>query len=176
MSGKNTPYINFWNWHSNHSKSDEFARKKSIIIHDLNWCQKLPGIILVNSTNFILKNILVKVPFWAKTMVPYESRKREKIHISYIVHRRKISLTESRGSRSFFILKSGVHFSFWARLNFSYLLRPTSSEFYRKGQMVRILVFHLFSTTFGSSFIPPWSLYRPFTAISISFPPCGDMN
>ena len=92
MSGKNTPYINFWNWHSNHSKSDEFARKKSIIIHDLNWCQKLPGIILVTSTNFILKNILVKVPFWAKTMVPYESRKREKIHISYIMHPRKISL------------------------------------------------------------------------------------
>ena len=37
--------------------------KKSIIIHDLNWCQKLPGIILVTSTNFIFKNILVKVPF-----------------------------------------------------------------------------------------------------------------
>ena len=101
LSGKNASYVNFWNWHSNHSKSDEFARKKSIIIHDLNWCQKLPGIILVTSTNFILKNILVKVPFWAKTMVPYESQKREKIHISYIVHPRKISLTESRGSRSF---------------------------------------------------------------------------
>ena len=78
-----------------------FLRKKSVIIHDLNWCQKLPGIILVTSTNFILKNILVKVPFWAKTMVPYESQKRERIHISYIVHPRKISLTESRGSRSF---------------------------------------------------------------------------
>ena len=47
----------FWNWHSNHSKSDEFARKKSIIIHDLNQCQKLPCIILVTSTNFILKRI-----------------------------------------------------------------------------------------------------------------------
>ena len=75
--------------------------KKSIIIHDLNWCQKLPGIILVTNTNFILKNILLKVPFLAKTMVPYESRKREKIHISYIVHPRKIPLTESRGSSSF---------------------------------------------------------------------------
>ena len=91
-------------------KSDEFARKKSIIIHDLNWCQKLPGIILITSTNVILKNILVKVPFWAKTMVPYESQKREKIHISYIVYPRKILLTESRGSRSFFILKSGVFY------------------------------------------------------------------
>ena len=145
MSGKNTPYINFWNWHSNHSKSDEFARKKSIIIHDLNWCQKLPDIILVTSINFILKNILVKVPFWAKTMVPYESWKREKIHISYIVHPRKISLTESRGSKSFFILKSGVHFSFLAYLNFSYILRPTLSEFYRKGRRCKILIFNFFN-------------------------------
>ena len=125
MSGKNIPYMNFWNWHSNHSKLDEFTRKKSIIIHDLNWCQKLPGIILVTSRNFILKNILVKVPFWAKTMVPYESQKREKIHISYIVHPRKISLTESRGSRSFFILKSGVHFSFRPFFNFAYSMTPT---------------------------------------------------
>ena len=31
----------------------------------------MPGIILVTSINFILKNILVKVPFWAKMMVPY---------------------------------------------------------------------------------------------------------
>ena len=125
MNGKNTSYINFWNWHSNHSKLDEFARKKSIKIHNLNWCQKLPGIIVVTSTNFIFKNILVKVPFWAKTMVPYESQKREKIHISYIVHPRKISLTESRGSRSFFILKSGVHFSFRQFFNFAYSMTPT---------------------------------------------------
>ena len=149
MSGKNTPYINFWDWHSNHSKSDEIARKKSIISHDLNWCQKLPGIILVTNTNFIFKNILGKVSFWAKTLVPYESRKREKIHISYIVHLRKISLAESRGSRSFFILKSGVHFSFWARLNFAYLLRPTSSEFYRKGRRCKILIFKFFQPLFG---------------------------
>ena len=50
-------------------------------------------------------DLLVKVPFWAKTMVPYESQKREKIHISYIVHPRKISLTESRGSSSFLYQK-----------------------------------------------------------------------
>ena len=50
--------------------------------------------------------------FSIKKFLIYESQKREKIHISYIVHPRKISLTESRGSRSFFILKSGVHFSF----------------------------------------------------------------
>ena len=147
MNGKNTPYINFWNWHSNHSKSDEFARKKSIIIHDLNWCQKLPGIILVTSTNFIWKNVLVKVPFWAKTMVPYESRKREKIHISYIVHPRKISLTESRGSRSFFIIKSGVHFSFWAIFNFACILYlPNVNELSRQRGRCLILIFHCFHT------------------------------
>ena len=58
-------------------------------------------------------------------MVPYESQKREKIHISYIVHPRKISLTESRGSRSFFILKSGVHFSFQLFFNFAYSMTLT---------------------------------------------------
>ena len=58
-------------------------------------------------------------------MVPYESQKREKIHISYIVHPRKISLTESWGSRSFFILKSGVHFSFQPFFNFAYSMTPT---------------------------------------------------
>ena len=134
MSGKNTPYINFWNWHSNHSKSDKFARKQLKIVHDFNWCQKLPGIILVTNTNFIFKNILVKVPFWVKTSVPYESRKREKIHISYIVHLRKISLSESRGSRSFFILKSGVHFPFWAIFNLTYRVPETlKSHLLQKG-------------------------------------------
>ena len=124
-------------------------RKKSIIIHDFSWCQKLPGIILVTNTNFIFKNILVKVPFWVKTSVPYESQKREKIHISYIIHPRTISLTESRGSRSFFILKSGVYFSFWAHLNFAYLLRPTLSELYRKGRRCKILIFNFFQPLLG---------------------------
>ena len=156
MSGKNTPYINFWNWHSNHSKSDEFARKKSIIIHDLNWCQKLPGIILVTSTNFILKNILVKVPFWAKTIVPYESQKREKIHISYIVHPRKISLTESRGSRSFFILKSGVHFSFWAIFNFAYKYLAPLTELSRQRGRCWILIFPFFHTLWVLVSCPPF--------------------
>ena len=155
MSGKNTPYMNFWNWHSNHSKSDEFARKKSIIIHDLNWCQKLPGIILVTSTNVILKNILVKVPFWAKTMVPYESQKREKIHISYIVHPRKISLTESRGSRSFFILKSGVHFSFWPFFNFAYSMPAKCKRIVPTKGPMDDFDFPFFSYTRVPSFMPP---------------------
>ena len=149
MSGKNTPYINFRYWHSIHSKSDEFARKKSIMIHDLNWCQKLPGINLVTNTNFILKNILVKVPFWAKTMVPYESQKKEKIHISYILHPRKISLTESRGSSSFFILKSGVHFSFWAIFNFAYIVTPTLNWLSRWKGTRLILIFTYFHTLGG---------------------------
>ena len=139
MSGKNTPYINFWNQHSNYSKSDEFAWKKSIIIKADIWHQKLHFIIFVANRNFIFVNILIKIPFQAKTLVLYESQKREKIHISYIVHPRDISLTESRGSSSFFILKSGVRFSFWAFLNFTYLLRPTLSEFSRQGGRSMIL-------------------------------------
>ena len=115
----------------------------------------MPGIILVTSTNFILKNILVKVPFWAKTMVPYESQKREKIHISYIVHPRNISLTESRGSSSFFILKSGVRFSFWACLNFAHLLRPTLSELSRWGGRSRILMILISQTLLALLSCPP---------------------
>ena len=49
----------------------------------------------------------------------------------------------------FFILKSGVHFSFWAHLNFSYLLRPTLSEFYRKGRRCKILIFNFFQPLLG---------------------------
>ena len=55
LSGKNASYVNFWNWHSNHSKSDEFARKKSIMTHALFWSQKLPFMVLMTNTNFVLK-------------------------------------------------------------------------------------------------------------------------
>ena len=156
MSGKNTPYINFWNQHSNYSKSDEFARKKSIIIKAHIWHQKLPFIIYVANRNFTYKNISIKIPFRAKTLVPYESQKREKIHISYIMHPRNISLTESRGSSSFFILKSGVHFSFWAFLNFAYLLTPTLSEFSRQGGRSMILVTLVSHTLLALVLGPPF--------------------
>ena len=106
-------------------KLANLREKKSIIILGHIWCQKLPFIIFVANRNFIFINISIKIPFRAKTLVPYESQKREKIHISYIVHPRKISLTESRGSRSFFILKSGVHFSFRQFFNFAYSMTPT---------------------------------------------------
>ena len=41
---------------------------------------------------------------------------RQKIHSSKTVHPKRISLTESRGNGSFFILKSGVQFWFRALL------------------------------------------------------------
>ena len=156
MSGKNTPYINFWNQHSNYSKSDEFARKKSITIKAHIWRQKLPFIIFVANRHFIFKNISIKIPFRAKTLVPYESQKREKIHISYIMHPRNISLTESRGSSSFFILKSGVHFSFWACLNFAHLLQPTLSEFSRQGGRSMVLITLVSDTLLALVSCPPF--------------------
>ena len=82
-------------------------------------------------------------------MVPYESRKREKIHISYIVHPRKIPLTESRGSSSFFILKSGVRFSIWPFLNFCYRVIENSKEFCGKGRRCKILIFSFFQPLWG---------------------------
>ena len=152
---KNAPWFNFWNLHSNHSKSDEFARKKSIIIKAHIWHQKLPFIIFVANRNFIFINISIKIPFRAKTLVPYESQKREKIHISYIVHPRKISLTESRGSRSFFILKSGVHFSFWAIFNFAYKYLAPLTELSRKRGRCWILIFPFFHTLWVLVSCPP---------------------
>ena len=156
MSGKNTPYINFWNQHSNYSKSDEFARKKSIIIKAHIWHQKLPFIIYVANRNFTFKNISIKIPFRAKTFVPYESQKREKIHISYTMHPRNISLTESRGSSRFFILKSCVHFSFWACLNFASLLWPTLSEFSCQGGRSMILMTLVSDTLLALVSCPPF--------------------
>ena len=156
MSGNYTPYVNFWYLFSKYSKSDEFARKKSIIIKAHIWHQKLPFIIFVANRNFIFINISIKIPFRAKTLVPYESQKREKIHISYIMHPRNISLTESRGSSSFFILKSGVRFSFWACLNFSYLLRPTLSEFSRQGGRSMILMTLVSHTLLALVSCPPF--------------------
>ena len=130
--------------------------KKSIMVYSLNWCQKLSAFILVTNTNSIFKNILVKVPFWSKTSVPYESWKREKNHISYIIHPRTISLAESRGSRSFFILKSGVHFSFWACLNFAYLLQPTLIEFSRQRGRSMILMTLISHTLLALVSCPPF--------------------
>ena len=155
MSGKNTPYINFWNLHSNYSKSDKFARKKSIIIQAHIWHQKLPFIIFVANRNFIFINISIKLPFRAKTLVPYESQKREKIHISYIVHPRNISLTESRGSSSFFYSKkwcpffilSLFEFRLFTTANFEWIF-PPRGEVYNFDDTC-------FWYTFGPSLMPP---------------------
>ena len=117
---------------------------------------KVAFIIFMANRNFIFKNISIKIPFRAKMLVPYESRKREIIHISYIVHPRNISLTESRGSSSFFILKSGVSFSFWARLNFAYLLWPTLSEFSRQGGRSMILMTLISDTLLALVSCPPY--------------------
>ena len=52
---------------------------------------------------------------WPLSISPYYrggGRWGQKIHKSKTVHPRKISLTESRGNRSFFMSKSGVRFWF----------------------------------------------------------------
>ena len=150
MSGKNTPYINFWNRNWNYSKSDEFVWKKLIIIKAHIWHQKLPFIIFVANSNFIFINILIKIPFRAKTLVPYESQKREKNHISYIVHPRNISLTESRGSSSFlypFFILSLFWFCLFTTANFEWIFL-SRGEVYDFGDTC-------FPYTFGPSFMSP---------------------
>ena len=55
LSRNYTPYVNFWYLFSKYSKSDEFARKKSKITHALFWSQKLPFMVPMTNTNFVLK-------------------------------------------------------------------------------------------------------------------------
>ena len=108
-------------------------------------------------------------------MVPYESQKREKIHIFYIVHLIKISPTESRGSRSFFILKSGVHFSFRPFFNFAYSMTPTLKLIFpEKGSRV-YFDFYFFSYTRGSSFMPPIHFWGNSSSISNQFVACSGL-
>ena len=103
LSGKNASDINLWFHSTKYSILNEFARKKSIMIHDLFWHQKLPRIMFIYITYLILKNILVNMIFRDKMLVPYCKKKRQKIHIFNLVHRRTILLAESRGSSRFFI-------------------------------------------------------------------------
>ena len=53
LSGKDAPYVNFWNQHSNYSKLDDFERKKSITTRIIFWCQKLPKINLYLTLFFV---------------------------------------------------------------------------------------------------------------------------
>ena len=91
--------INIWTHKSKYLNN--FERKKSITIHHLFWHEKLPRIMFISNTYLIFKNILVYIDFLNKMLVPYCKSKRHIFHILDLVHPRKISLAESRGSIRF---------------------------------------------------------------------------
>ena len=130
LSGKNAPKVSFCNKKSNYSKSNEFARKKSVTNHDSFWHQKLPSIILIPNTYFNFFLELNNMTVLAKMLVPYRKTKSQLIHHFNMVHPRDISLTESWGSSRFLSTWGGVRF--WLRALFfkSYLLRPTLKKFF----------------------------------------------
>ena len=88
--------INIWTHKSKYLKSNDFERKKSITIHHLFWHE-----MFISNTYLIFKNILVNTDFLNKMLVPYCKSKRHIFHILDLVHPRKISLAESRGSIRF---------------------------------------------------------------------------
>ena len=77
LNGKNTPYVNFWNHHSNYSKLDDFEHKKLITTRAINWCQKLPNINLY-FTRYFWPNILFFNPFPKNLAFPAFSLKVSK--------------------------------------------------------------------------------------------------
>ena len=72
-----------------------------MITQALFWSQKLPFMVPMTNTNFVYKQQFVKIAFLGKTLAPYSKAKRQKIHISEMVHLKMISLAESRGSSRF---------------------------------------------------------------------------
>ena len=120
--------------------------------HDLNCCQKLPGIILVTSTNFISKNTLLS----QNNGSLWKSEKRKNSYLLYRASEKKNSLTESRDSRSFFILKICVHYSFWAIFNFSFSIPAKCKRIIPTKGPMDDFDFPFFSYTRVPSFMPPF--------------------
>ena len=112
MSGKNAQWVIIWTNELRYSKSDKFERVCAIINHTQILRQKLSFMMLITNTNFVFKLRLVFVPIWGKTLVPYCRTKRQKNHCFNMVHLRKISLAESRGSSRFFNNKVVSDFDF----------------------------------------------------------------
>ena len=101
LSGKHAPKVSFWCKKWNYSKSNDFARKKSIKNHDSIWCQKLLIITFMSNPHLIFFWELNNMPILAKMLVPYWKTKSQQIQHFNMVHRRDISLAESRGSSRF---------------------------------------------------------------------------
>ena len=112
LSSENTPKVNFLSNSTKYSKSNEFARKKSITNHDSIWCQKLLNIIFISNTHFNFFWELNNMPILAKMLVPYCKMKSQQIQHFNMVHPRDISLAESRGSSRFFNNKVVSEFDF----------------------------------------------------------------
>ena len=101
LSGENTTKLNFLSNSKNYSKSNKFARKKSIMIHDFFWSYKVPNIIFIHNTYFKFFWEMNNMPILAKMLVPYRKTKSQLIQHFNMVHPRDILLTESWGSSRF---------------------------------------------------------------------------
>ena len=101
LSGENTPKVNFLSNSTKYSKSNEFARKNSIMIHDFFWSYKVSNIIFIPNTYFNFFWEMNNMPILAKMLVPYRKTKSQLIQHFNMVHPRDISLAESRGSSRF---------------------------------------------------------------------------
>ena len=79
----------------------DFLRKISITNHDSIWCQKLLNIIFMSNINFNSFWESNNMPILGKMFVPYCKTKSQQIQHFNMVHRRDISLAESRSTSRF---------------------------------------------------------------------------
>ena len=105
LSGENAPKVHFCSKKWNYSKSNEFARKKSITNHDSFWYQKLLNITFMSNTHFDFFWELTNMLILAKMLVPYCKMKSQQIQHFNMVHPRDILLAKSIGnSRLFYMM------------------------------------------------------------------------
>ena len=64
------PTCQFFSLNSKYSRSDKFARKKSVIIHVFSWSQKLLFMEPMINTHFSKKNNVLSNWGWAKRPPP----------------------------------------------------------------------------------------------------------
>ena len=82
LSGDIAPKVHFCSKKWNYSKSNEFARKKSITNYDSFWHQKLLNIIFMSNTHFDFFENWITCPFLPKCRPPIVRRKVKKFSIS----------------------------------------------------------------------------------------------
>ena len=114
------------------------------------------------------------MPILAKILVPYCKPKSQLIQHFNMVHPRDISLAESRGSSSFFTVKSAIRLWYRAVFRKPCLLRPTLHQFYCQRGNPLIWIILVFHTHFYLIFMLPIHFWHCSSKnLNLVLPCCG---